>query len=279
MNPSDQSPYPGAAEVAHYTCHRTPESLAIDGDLTKPAWERTEKSPRFVDVITGRPAMLDTRAAALWDDEYLYIAFWLDEPNVEAHLTERDSIIFLENDIEIFIDGGDCYYEFEMNALGTIYEVFLIWQDAYQRGGRFDVPEFDLHSGQAVSFGGNFDRIGHTFWRGAHPRGNRWAFPHWDFPGLKVGIQIDGTLNDPLVADKGWTVELAFPWSGMTWLADDRTLPPSEGDIWKLLFARYEKLNLMGNDVHTGWTWTRIGTMDNHAPECFTQLHFTTKSS
>jgi hypothetical protein len=266
--------YPGAAEVAHYTCRRTPEPLAIDGDLTKPVWLAAERSPRFVDVVTGRPAFLETRSAALWDDEYLYIAFWMDEPNVEAHLTERDAIIFLENDIEVFIDGGDCYYEFEMNALGTIYEVFLIWQDAYQRGGRFDVPEFDLHSGQAVSFGGNFDRIGHTFWRGAHPRGNRWAFPTWDFPGLKVGIQIDGTLNDPSDIDRGWTVELAFPWSGMHWLADGRSLPPSDGDTWRLLFARYEKLNLMGNDVHIGWTWNRVGSMDNHVPECFTQLHF-----
>jgi len=50
-------------------------------------------------------------------------------------------LIFRENDVEVFIDGGDCYYEFEINALGTIYEVFFIWQDAYKRGGRFDVPE------------------------------------------------------------------------------------------------------------------------------------------
>src|SRR6476660_6574894 len=139
--------YVGAAEVAHYTCHRTPEPLTIDGDLTKPAWALVPKSQRFVDVITGRPALLDTRAAALWDDDYLYIAFWLDEPSVEAQMTQRDSPVFYENDIEVFIDGGDCYYEFELNALGTIYEVFFIWQDAYQRGGRFDVPEFDLHTG------------------------------------------------------------------------------------------------------------------------------------
>jgi hypothetical protein len=24
--------------------------------------------------------------------------------------TERDSLIFLDNDLELFIDGGDCYY-------------------------------------------------------------------------------------------------------------------------------------------------------------------------
>jgi len=58
---------------------------------------------------------------------------------------------------------------------GTVYEVFFIWQDAYQRGGRFDVPEFDLFRGRAVSFGGNFDRTGQSMWGGGHPRSNRWA--------------------------------------------------------------------------------------------------------
>jgi hypothetical protein len=269
-----QNPYAGAAEVAHYTCHRAPKALEIDGDLSKPAWANAPRSPRFVDVVTGRPALLDTRAAALWDDEYLYIAFWLDEPSVEAQLTERDALLFHENDIEVFIDGGDCYYEFELNALGTIYEVFFIWQDAYRRGGKFDVPEFDLHTGRAVSFGGNFDRTGDTMWWGAHPRGNRWAFPDWDFPGLKSAVRIDGTLNDSNSVDRGWTVELAFPWAGMGALADGRACPPRDGDVWRLLFARYEKLNLLGNDVHAGWAWNRVGSIDNHAPECFTQLRF-----
>lgn len=266
-------PYAGAAEVAHYTCYRAPARLTIDGDLTKPAWQAAPRSPRFVDVVTGRPALLDTRAAALWDDEALYVAFWLDEPCVEARITERDAPIFHENDIEVFIDGGDCYYEFELNALNTIYEVFFVWQNSY-RNGRFAGPEFDLHSGHAVSFGGNYDRLGNTFWYGAHPRGLRWAFPKWDFPGLQTAVKIDGTLNDPSDVDSGWTVELAFPWAGMGPLAGGRALPPREGDTWGLQFARYQKLELMGNVVHTGWAWNRIGSMDNHAPECFTQLHF-----
>ena len=152
--------YGGAADVADYTCYRVREPLPLDGRLDAAAGAQAPRSPRFVDVVTGRPGLYDTRAAALWDDEALYIGFWLEEPFVAAELTERDSLIFYENDIEVFIDGGDCYYEFEMNALGTIYEVFLIWQDAYRRGGRFDVPEFDLLDRPALSFGGNFDRVG-----------------------------------------------------------------------------------------------------------------------
>ena len=178
--------------------------------------------------------------------------------------------------MEVFIDGGDCYYEFEINALGTIYEVFLIWQDAYRRGGRFDTPEFDLIERGALSFGGNFDRAGQAMWRGAHPRGARWAFLGWDFPGLRSAVRIDGRLNDDTHVDRGWTVELAFPWSGMGHLAGGRALPPRDGDTWRLLFARYEKLHLLGNVAYTGWAWNKIGSIDNHAPECFTQLHFST---
>jgi hypothetical protein len=54
-------------------------------------------------MVTGDPAFFDTRAAALWDNDNLYIAFWVEEPFVEAHLTERDSLIFMENDVEVFM--------------------------------------------------------------------------------------------------------------------------------------------------------------------------------
>ena len=261
-------------EVAHYTCYRTQSAIQVDGRLDKPAWQKAPRSPRFVDVVSGTPALYDSRAAALWDDENLYIAFWCEEPYVAAHLAERDSLIFMENDVEVFIDGGDTYYELELNALGTIYEVFFIWQDAYQRGGIYDVPEFDLLNRRAASFGGNHDRSGWKFWRGSHPRGGRWAFLDWDFPGLQVGVQVQGKVNDPTNVDAGWTVELAFPWSGMTWLAGGRSLPPKAGDVWRIFFGRYEKLNLSGEEAHAGWAWSRVGSTDNHLPECFTQVHF-----
>ncbi|MBZ0287191.1 MAG: carbohydrate-binding family 9-like protein [Anaerolineae bacterium] len=260
--------------MARYTAYRTRQSITIDGRLNKPAWNQAPKSPRFIDVIGGTPALYDTRSAVVWDETNLYIAFWVEEPFVSAHQTERDSLIFLENDVEVFIDGGDTYYEFELNALGTIYEVFFIWQDAYQRGGRFDVPEFDIFSRKALTFGGNHDRSGQTFWWGAHPRRTRWAFLDWDFPGLQVGVQIDGRLNDPTEAGKGWTVELAFPWSGMKWLANGRSLPPKAGDEWRIFFGRYEELNVSGSDVYAGWSWDRVGTADNHLPECFTRIQF-----
>lgn len=263
-------------DIAHYTCCRTRQPIQVDGDLEKPVWRKSVRSPRFVDMVTGRPGYFDTRAAALWDDQAFYVAFWVEEPLVEANLKERDSLVFNENDVEVFIDGGDCYYEFEVNALGTIYEVFFIWQDAYRRGGRFDVPEFDLLTRKALSFGGDYDRTPSTFWKGTHPRGNRWAFLDWDFPGLRSVIRVDGKINDSSVVDKGWTAELAFPWAGMKSLAHGRALPPNDGDVWRIFFGRFEKLTPSGIEVqpHPAWSWNAHGIYDTHLPERWTCVHF-----
>ena len=263
-------------EIAHYTCYRTRSRPTIDGDLSKPAWRHTPKSPRFVDMVSGMPAYFDTRAAAMWDDEALYVAFWAEEPFVEAQMTKRDSLVFFENDLELFIDGGETYYEFEINALGTLYEVFYIWRDAYQRGGKYDVPEFDVHSPRVHSFAGDHPLDPDAFWKGRHPRGTRWAFLDWDFPGLKTAVYIDGTLNHNEDIDKGWCVELALPWTGMNWLANGRSLPPKAGDIWRMFFGRFQKLENRGQEIqpHFGWAWNRHGVADTHIPSCFTALHF-----
>jgi len=265
-------------EVAHYTCYRMTDPVRIDGNPDKYPWNKAKRSPRFVDMATGEPGWYDTRAAVLWDQNYLYIAFLAEEPFVAASQKERDSIVFLENDLEIFIDGGDCYYELEVNALNTIYEVFYIWKDAYNKESRFNVPEFDVFREKAMTFGGDYDRTGSSFWYGRHPRGLRWAFTDWDMPGLKTAVKVDGSINDPMVVDKGWNLEIAIPWQSMKWLANGRSLPPRDGDTWRIFFGRFQKFNNAGNEVnpHPAWAWNKHGVYDTHIPECFTRIHFST---
>jgi len=168
--------------------------------------------------------MYNTQVAILWSDTHLYFAFEAEEPFLDARLTKRDSIIFQENDLELFIDGGDCYYELEVNAANTIYEVFFIWKDAYQKGGQFDIPQFDVHQKDAYTFGGDYDRSGASFWKGTHPRGIRWAFTNYDLPGLETAVRLDGTLNDNSDIDRGWTLEIGIPWDSLKVLSNAMAL-------------------------------------------------------
>ena len=261
-----------AEEPAHYTCYKTNEPVRVDGKLDEPAWQKAPRSQPFADMVTGEPAWFDTRVALLWDAHYLYIGFEIEEPDVRGTLTERDSKIYLDNDVEVFIAGKDTYYEFEINALNTIYEVFWIWKDVFKPGSRYDVPEWNLKNQRVMELAGIEKHL--------HPRGSRWGFLEWDFPGLMHAVQIRGTVNNSEDKDKGWTVELAFPWEGMKWLADDRSLPPGDGDVWRIDCSRFQHFDSDGKPLErpAGWTWNKHGHFDSHMPEVFPHVHFSTKA-
>ena len=256
-------------------CYKVKTPLRIDGHLDEEAWRKAFWSPRFIDVIGGTPALYDSRAALLWDDKNLYVGFWAEEPFPIATIEQRDGYLWFENDLEVFIDGGDTYYEFQISARNTVYEVFYIWKDAYEKGGWNRRPEFDVFRNDARVFGGNHDRQGYYFWKGDHPRGNRWAFLNWDFPGMKSAVYVDGPINDPSHPAKGWFAEIAFPWSGMKDLAGGRPIPPKEGAEWRIFLGRYTTLAINGGHTSVGWAWDKVGSDDNHRPECFTKFRFT----
>jgi hypothetical protein len=127
-NPS-AFPWP-EEKIAHYTALRAAGPVSVDGHLDEPSWLAAPRSPRFSDLITGRRALHDTRAAVLWDDQYLYVGYWVEESDVQATLKNRDDLIYNDNDVECFIAGADGYYEFEINAYGTVYEVYFLWDEA-----------------------------------------------------------------------------------------------------------------------------------------------------
>src|SRR3954470_16774812 len=162
-------------QPARYTCYRAAGPIAIDGKLDEPSWQLAPKSSPFVDIVTGRPAWFDTRVALLWDDDHLYFGFWVEETDVWGTMTARDSKIWEENDVEVFIGGKDAYYEFEINALNTVYEVFWIWKDILKPGSPYHGrPEFDPATQRTMVLDGVGGHV--------HPRGERWGFLDWDFP-------------------------------------------------------------------------------------------------
>src|SRR5580704_3640106 len=122
-----------------YTCVRAESAIRVDGKLNDAAWKRAPWSDWFIDIrgpSLPKPRFR-TRVKMLWDDNYFYVAAELAEPDVWATLTEHDSVIFHDNDFEVFLNpsgDGRNYFEFEINALNTGWDLFL--PKPYREGGK-----------------------------------------------------------------------------------------------------------------------------------------------
>lgn len=229
-----------------YVAYRATGRINVDGRLDDAAWTRAPWSEPFVDIegdARPRPTW-PTRVKLLWDDAFLYVGAELEEPHVWATLTQHDSVIFRDNDFEVFIDpNGDTrdYYEFEINALNTGWDLLL--PKPYRDGGKADNS--------------------------------------WEIPGLKTAVQVDGTLNDPREVDRGWSVELAFPWRVLAEHAGTNA-PPRDGDRWRLNFSRVEwdldhssgtYVKIPGRKEHN-WVWSPQGEINMHIPERWGSVAF-----
>lgn len=256
-------------DVARYTAFRAVGPVVVDGRLDEETWRRAPESPAFVDILSGAPTVHGTRAMVTWDAANLYVGYRVEEPLVHAKFTKRNDPIYYDNDVELFIAGPDAYYEFEINAFNTRYEVFFIWEEAYERSGFAGLPEFARPRLQG------FNGVGFT----THPRGRRLGNFQWTLPGLQTAVQVDGTVNKDDDRDRGWTVELALPWTGLELLTrgGTQTLPPKEGDVWRMDFSRFNTYKEAPPAKDSGgWVWTRHGIWDSHIPECFVHVRFST---
>jgi len=186
-----------------YECHYTGTPIQIDGKLDDAAWQQAAWTSDFVDIEgAARPKpRFRTRIKMLWDDKYLYIAAELEEPEVKATLTQHDSVIFHDNDFEVFLKplpATPSYFEFEINALNTGWDLFL--DKPYKLGGKADNS--------------------------------------WDIAGLRTAVAVQGTLNQAGDTDRGWTVEIAYPLSAFE--PRQHVPAPHDGTMWRVNFSRVE---------------------------------------
>ena len=223
-----------------------------DGVPDEPDWGKVPWTNLFRDIEGSKKPdpWFKTHAKLLWDDDNLYILAELEEPHVWARLRQRDTVIFYDNDFEVFIDpDGDthAYYELEVNAFGTEWDLLLL--KPYRDGGS--------------------------------------AVNGWDIAGLKTGINVDGTINNPSDEDKGWVVELTIPFKSMKeWRGSGKW--PNPGDQWRLGFSRVQWRTHVENGTYvkdinpaTGrpfpeenWVWSPQGRINMHMPEMWGYLQF-----
>ncbi|WP_462317649.1 carbohydrate-binding family 9-like protein [Marinilabilia sp.] len=235
-----------------YVCYRASDPIIIDGKLKEESWKEVPWTDEFQD-IRGKafpvPAYR-TQAKMVWDDKYFYVAAKLEEPHIQGKITEHDAVIFHDNDFEVFIDpDGDShlYYEFEMNALNTIWDLLLV--KPYRDGGP---PINSLET-----------------------------------PGIQHAVHIEGSLNDPSDEDEYWSVEIAFrssvlreisrgqvPREGVTWRVNFSRVQwhteVVDGHYFKKKDPETEETLPEEN-----WVWSPQGVVNMHRPETWGFVHFT----
>ena len=100
----------------------------------------------------------------------------------------------------------------------------------------------------------------------------------WDFPGLQTAIYVDGSLNWNQDRDRGWSGELVFPWKGWGDLAQGvRSIPPKEGDIWRIGCSRVEHGRDAQGRIVWGrdWSIAQHGKIQMHVPHRWPYVIFT----
>jgi hypothetical protein len=232
-----------------YRCTVPPE---IDGDINDKIWDSAPWSSAFIDIEgSSKPKpYYDTHFKMLWDKKNLYIAARLYDRHIWATLTQRESVIFEDNDFELFIDpDGDAhnYMELEVNAYGTIWDLFL--NKPYRDGGRAD---------------------------------NK-----WNFEGLRMAVKVYGKINRTTGKDSCWTIEMALPWESIIEYSASKSIPV-DGEQWRMNFSRVQwKTNIKDykyikeRDKHGklipehNWVWSPQGAIAMHQPETWGYVQFT----
>ena len=118
--------------------------------------EKANYTDNFIDIEGIKVPKQKTNVKMLWDNNFLYVFAKLYETHIWGDITERDKVIYHNNDFEVFINPNNNvfnYGEIEINALGTEWDLFL--NKPYRLKGKADSS--------------------------------------WNIKGLKVSVYIDGT--------------------------------------------------------------------------------------
>lgn len=240
-------------DARSYITYKTQDTIEIDGKASEISWKKAPWTEYFIDIEGVKKPDYHTRIKMLWNEDFLYFYAEMEEPHVWGTLKNRDTVIFYNNDFEIFIDpDGDThnYYELEVNALNTVWDLFIV------KPYREPAPIVD----------------------------------NWEVKGLKSAIDIKGTLNDPEDVDDSWSVELAIPWDALVEANVHNKLPVNE--YWRINFSRVnwdyqldqkntysrKKNEEGGYFSEYNWVWSPQGVINMHEPERWGYVYFSAKT-
>lgn len=163
--------YSQTTRLPVYEVSRVTQAIKVDGRLDERAWSEVPPVGEFRNNRDGSASKLPTQARVLYDDNFIYFSFQVEDKNVWATMKQRDQHLWLEEVVEVFLEASPAvpnYIELEVNPLGTLLDIYLI-----------DTRKF-LH------------------------------YESWNSEKLKWAVNVDGTV-DGKGDDRGWTCEIALP--------------------------------------------------------------------
>lgn len=246
VHPIDYSP-------RSYVAYHTDQSVIIDGEMNEKAWVDMPWTEAFVDIEGDQRPLPTwaTRAKMCWNDDFFIIGATMDEPHIWATLTERDAIMYHDDDFEVFIDpdgDGHHYFEFEMNAFNAIWDLYMLYPYGIDNQRNYIM--------------------------------------NWDIRGIQTAVHLNGTINDPSDQDSSWSVEIAIPWNTFK---DFKSGPhiPKPGEQWRINFSRVDwtmdindgqyvkRTDTEGKPLpEDNWVWSPTGYINMHKPETWGYVQF-----
>ncbi len=181
-------------------CRWAEQAPKIDGKLDDPAWKAAsviDRFPCFWDKTEPGPAHA-TKARLVWDRDALYFAAEMTDSDVRAFGTKHNDYLW----------NGD------------VFEMFF-----KPSRDRPEYYEFQVNP-KSVLFEASFLAR------------NKPVEPFETSPSMgMVGVAaVDGTLDRPGDADKGWTVEGRIPWTAF----GPANTRPEPGASWSFALCRYD---------------------------------------
>ncbi len=107
-------------------------------DHTQWPWEELPSLPAFILADGSAPARQQTNVRIGYDDTNFYVRFDCADTDIWGKATARDSAIYDEEVVELFIAPGEAhptyYYEFEVSPLGTLLDLDVHSPNLERRG-------------------------------------------------------------------------------------------------------------------------------------------------
>lgn len=183
---------------------KTTEPMAMDGKLDETAYQTASRvylnNSNTRDFIDD-PAY-ETYAKAVYDDQFLYLAFHCKDQDIHSTFTKRDQYLWEQEAVEIFLDIDDqtpnTYVEIEVSPANVLYDSYIV------------APK-DIDVEETLKY---------------------------NLKDIQTGVQVDGSLNKRKDTDRAWTVEVAIPFAEIVEDFDPEQLAAAE---WRINLYRINR--------------------------------------